>query len=84
MRGVVEAVKARGRSVNSVPTSLADLGYTHVGIDDGWQACGAGSELPTSFHDAAGTPLVNKSRFPDIAGLVSWTASKNLTLGWCA
>jgi len=84
MRGVVEAIKARGRSVAGVPTSLADLGYVHVGIDDGWQECGAGSEQPTSFHDASGTPLVNKSRFPDIAGLVEFTARKNLTLGWCA
>jgi hypothetical protein len=47
---------------NGSKLSLQQLGYNHVGIDDGWQECGAGSELPTSFHDAAGTPLVNKSR----------------------
>ena len=44
-------------------------------VDDGWQECGAGSEAPTSFHDAAGVPLVNTSRFPDLRALVQYTAS---------
>jgi hypothetical protein len=30
------------------------------GLDDNWQACGAG--VRGSFHDANGRPLVNRSR----------------------
>ena len=30
----------RSRLVDGKPTSLADLGYTDAGIDDGWQECG--------------------------------------------
>ena len=32
--------------------SLWEVGYTHVGIDDGWQACGTG--FNGSFHDVHG------------------------------
>lgn len=65
-----------------VPTSLVELGYTHVGIDDGWQECGAGSELPTSFHDAAGLPILNTSKFASLASLVSYAAGYDMALGW--
>ena len=44
--------------------SLLELGYSHLGIDDGWQACGTG--FNHSFHDANGRPLVNLTRFPSI------------------
>ncbi len=27
---------SRSRSVNGVPTSLRDLGYSDVGLDDAW------------------------------------------------
>ena len=49
-------------STDGVPTSLADLGYVSAGVDDGWQACGAG--VQGSFHDAEGRPIVNTTRFP--------------------
>lgn len=29
----------KSRTVNGVPTSLAELGYNNGGIDDGWQHC---------------------------------------------
>ena len=41
-RRVADAMVSRRRSVDGVPTSLLDLGYTDLGVDDGWQACGAG------------------------------------------
>ena len=56
--------------------------HSHVGIDDGWQECGAGSELPTSFHNAAGTPLLNTSKFTNLASLVSYAAGYDMALGW--
>jgi hypothetical protein len=32
----------RNRTVNGKPTSLLDVGYTVIGLDDNWQACGKG------------------------------------------
>ena len=64
MQAVIDAMSTPqplwGSSKHS--RSLADLGYLSVGIDDGWQSCGSG--VAGSFHDAAGNPLVNTSRFP--------------------
>ena len=37
--------------------SLLELGYSDVGLDDGWQDCHQG--VNGSFHDADGNPLVN-------------------------
>lgn len=33
-------MRNRSRTVNGNPTSLWDVGYTHAGLDDGYQACG--------------------------------------------
>ena len=41
MERVMDALIDRSRVVDGVPTSLADLGFVNVGLDDGWQACGA-------------------------------------------
>ena len=46
------------------PTSLLELGYNRIGLDDAWQACGKG--VNGSFHDAHGTPLIRPDRFPDM------------------
>lgn len=61
IRSVVDALTKRTRLVDGVPTSLSDLGFYRLGIDDGWQACGEGPEQ--SYHAADGTPLVNYARF---------------------
>jgi len=37
----MDAMVDRSRTVNGKPTSLADLGYSDVGLDDAWQLCGA-------------------------------------------
>jgi len=60
MRAMMHAFTDRSRSVDGKPTSLADLGFVHVGIDDGWQACGTGYQ--GSFHAEDGTPLVNTTK----------------------
>lgn len=65
---------------NGSTVSLADLGYVDVGIDDGWQQAGAG--LNGGFHDASGHPIVNTSKFPDMAGLVEGIHSLGLTAGF--
>jgi len=40
MEETMVLVAARDRRVDGVPTSLCDLGYCDVGLDDGWQLCG--------------------------------------------
>lgn len=60
--------------------SLLDVGYSDVGLDDYWQACGQG--LRGGFHDKAGRPIVNTTTFPDLRGMVSHGHDLNLTVGW--
>ena len=38
---------------------MARAGYDRIGMDDNWQACGAG--INGSFHSAAGAPLSCRS-----------------------
>lgn len=69
IKSIIVALTKRTRSVNGVPTSLSDLGYYRLGIDDGWQACGAGKS--SSYHADDGTPLVNRTRFHNLKELVN-------------
>lgn len=64
----ISGLVRKRHSIDGVPTSLHDLGYTSVGLDDGWQSCGDG--VNGTYHDEAGFPLVNKTRFPDMAMMV--------------
>lgn len=50
------------------------------GIDDGWQACGSG--FNGSFHDAAGKPLINLTRFPDMRAMNIEAHGKGVKMGW--
>jgi alpha-galactosidase len=69
----VDAITAR---VDGLP-SLFELGYTHVGIDDGWESC-----INGKYHDSSGRPLINKTRFPDMAGMNARAHSKGVFMGW--
>lgn len=60
--------------------SLKSLGYEFVGLDDGWQKCGAG--VNKSFHDASGEPIVDIDKFSDLQGMVSHAHSLGLKAGW--
>ena len=60
--------------------SLRSLGFSDIGIDDGWQACGAG--VNGSWHDATGTPLVNETLFPDMASMTAAARAKNVSMGF--
>lgn len=56
-----------------------------MGSASGWQACGTGRFLDnhSSFHAADGTPLVNKTKFADVKGMVAYGhKNKGLTMGW--
>jgi hypothetical protein len=60
--------------------SFADLGYVHIGLDDFWQKCGAG--VNGSFHDKQGRPLIDKTKFPNMKGMVAYGTSLGLLPGW--
>ena len=61
MEAMMDAMVDRSRLVDGTPTSLADLGYTRVGLDGGWNYCFAENH---TFHLADGTPVWNAG-FPD-------------------
>ena len=40
IESIMDGMVRRDRNVDGVPTSLCDLGYCDVGLDDNWQLCG--------------------------------------------
>ena len=60
--------------------SLRSLGFEFVGLDDGWQQCGAG--VNKSFHTAAGDPIIDLKKFPDMGAMVAKAHSLGLKAGW--
>ena len=79
----VDALADRSRSVDGAPTSLADLGYRTVGIDDCWQDCTSPRSLNGSYHSATGEPLVDAARFPNgLRGLSDYATARGIGLGW--
>ena len=85
-QGLIEsqmsAIANRSRMVNGVATSLCDLGYCDVGLDDNWQACSKYGPNGYSYHDANGRPVVNQQRFPDFIAMTTYAHSLGLTSGW--
>lgn len=80
IEGIMDGMVARKRMVDGKLTSLCDLGYCDVGLDDNWQKCGAGAG--TSFHDVDGNPIVNLDLFPDFNKMTDHAHSLGLTAGW--
>ena len=62
--------------------SLVDLGYTLANLDDGYQACGAG--VDGSFHDAAGRPILDAARFPDVRNMTARARALGIVPGFYA
>jgi alpha-galactosidase len=81
IEGVMDGMVSKKRSVDGVPTSLCDLGYCDVGLDDNWQNCDAGAGN-NHYHDADGNPVINYDRFPDMKKMVDHAHSLGLTAGW--
>ena len=78
----IDALVDRSRTVAGHATSLADLGFDTVGIDDCWQDCMSPDSLNGSYHDANGNPLVDKQRFPDMRALSDYGKVRGIKLGW--
>ena len=68
--------------VDGVPTSLCDLGFCDVGLDDNWQKCGHYGLKRYTYHDVDGNPLVNPDRFPSMKNMTAYAHSLGLTSGW--
>jgi alpha-galactosidase len=57
LQHIMLGMTSKARNVNGKPTSLCDLGYCDVGLDDNWQDCGATQAAPgMHYHDAHATP----------------------------
>lgn len=69
-------------TVDGKPTSLCDLGFCDVGLDDNWQQCGHYGTQGYTYHDDAGNPLINHQRFPSLANMTGYAHSLGLTAGW--
>ena len=79
----IDAISDRSRLVDGKPTSLSDLGYATVGIDDCWQDCTGPKSFNGSYHDQDGHPIVDLSRFPGgLRALSDKAAAKGIGLGW--
>lgn len=97
MRVQMDAAVSKSRKVNGKYTSLAELGFDYVSMDDGWQRCNCSTRqdvdpsLPQcpnlcfggqcTFHGQDGLPLVRKDRFPDMKTLVEYGHSLGLKVG---
>jgi|EP01047_Picozoa_sp_COSAG01_P043240 hypothetical protein len=79
---VIDALTAKNRTVKgwTGKVSIADLGYTAAGIDEGWEGCGLG--VNGTQHYLNGTPATNPKLFPDMKGLVDYGHKAGLKMGW--
>ena len=81
--GIMDGMVKKQTFGGGKPTSLCDLGYCDVGLDDHWQACGSPDAAPgMHYHDKDGNPIVNKEVFPDMKAMVDHAHSLKLTSGW--
>ena len=67
IRDAIDAIAAKNWTVDGETVSLADVGYSSVGIDEGWEGCGQGVTVNgrKTQHFANGTPAIN-NKFPDM------------------
>ena len=66
-------------TINGSTTSLKDLLYNDVGLDDGWQKC-----QPTGgYHNlTTGRSIIDTAKFPNMTAMVELAHSLNLTASW--
>lgn len=78
----MDAITSRNRLVDGVPTSLQDLGYSDVGLDDAWQLCGSYGSNSYTYHDENGVPAIDYAKFPNFSELTKHAHGLGLTAGW--
>lgn len=78
---ILAQAKALAKSYPDLGPSLLHLNYTHIGIDDGWQDCGAG--VNGTFHNRSGFPIWDLTKFPNPQEMVRDAKAKyQVDLGW--
>ena len=79
----IDALVSKNWTVDGKLISLADAGYSHAGIDEGWENC-SGSDPNNGLrqHDEDGFPMVNTDKFPDLKWLVDYGHKRGLKMGW--
>jgi len=81
IEGIMDGMVSKKREVDGEPTSLCDLGYCDVGLDDNWQNCNAGVG-GNNYHDGDGNPIINFELFPNMTAMVDHAHDLGLTAGW--
>jgi alpha-galactosidase len=85
---IADALVDTSRAIVGRPTgtSLRDIGYATVGMDEGWASCGPFPTGQWVYHrsnaDGSISPVVNESLFPSMAGLVGDIHARGLGAGW--
>ena len=81
MLDAARAMVAKNRTVigHDGKVSLLDLGYSSVGVDEGWEGCGQG--VNGTQHDSTGLPTID-ANFPDTAAMVREIHALGLSAGW--
>jgi len=82
IEGIMDGMVRRDRMVDGKPTSLCDLGYCDVGLDDNWQKCGHYGSDGLTYHDEDGSPIINTDRFPNMSAMTEHAHNIGLTSGW--
>jgi len=80
IEGIMDGMTKK-HTFDGEPTSLCDLGYCDVGLDDNWQDCSAGTD-GNHYHTADGSPAINYQRFPDMKNMTDKAHTLGLTAGW--
>jgi len=81
IEGIMDGMVKKSREVDGKPTSLCDLGYCDVGLDDNWQDCKAGTG-GNHYHDSDGKPIVNLDKFADMKAMTDHAHGLGLTSGF--
>jgi len=79
---IMDGMVSKKRTVDGVPTSLCDLGYCDVGLDDNWQKCGKYGADGLTYHDEEGNPIINTDTFPNMKDMTDHAHGLGLTAGW--
>jgi len=82
IEGNIRALADRSRLINGKLRSLADIGYSDAGIDDGWQKCGHFGPDKYRYHSALGAPVIDDNKFTDLAHVTKLAHSFGMTAGW--
>ena len=82
MMEAAHALVAKNRSAagRTGKFSLCDVGYCSVGVDEGWEGCGAG--VNHTQHAADGRPTIDTKSFPDTKAMVTDVHALGLVAGW--